>query len=202
MDKKPVKKKENKQIIKREQKCSTRVFVFSIIIAVVNYVFWNDQFIGLDKKHFIVFVVLPLVFGCIVFCYLNKNFIQSILESKSSGVKDTLFSYIFMAIIGLVFSYFSFVTIANVVFKLSMNSVTKNKAREYKTYEVESTFQKSGGRRFSVFSSVYYYDENNEIQIFKVPVNAVITSKENRKIVFSCKEGFWGYYKIIDYKIK
>lgn len=202
MDKKQVKKNENKQVIKREQKRSTRVFVFSIIIAVVNYVFWNDQFIGLDKKYFTVFVVLPLIFGCIIFYYLNKNFIKSILESKSSGFKDSLFSYIFMAIIGLVFSYFSLVTIFNVVFKLSMDIATKNKAIEYKTYQVESTFQKNSVRRFSVFSSIYYYDENNEIQIFKVPVNAVTTSTKKREIVFSCKEGFWGYYKIINYKMQ
>lgn len=202
MNKRQVQKKEKKQIVKREQKRSSKIFIFSIVIAIVNYIFWNDQFIGLDIKHTILFLIFPIIIGCFVFYYGNRFFIKSILETRSSGIKDSILSYGFLAIIGLFFTYFSMVTIANVIFKLSMDIATKNEAIEYKTYQVESTFQKNSGRRFSIFSSIYYYDENNEIQIFKVPVNAVTTSTENRKIVFSCKEGFWGYYKIIDYKMQ
>ena len=94
------------------------------------------------------------------------------------------------------------VTLANVIFKLSMDSATENKMLEYKTYKVESTFKMKSVKSFSVFSTIYYYDEKNEIQIFKVPVNAVTTSNENRKIIFTCQKGFWGYYKILDYKIQ
>ena len=202
MDKRQVQKKEKKQIVKREQNRSYRIFIFSIIISIVNYVFWHDQFIGLDKKHTILFVIVPLILGCLFFYYVNKFFIKSILETKSSGLKDTILSHIFLAIIGLVFSYFSMVTLANVIFKLSMESATENKMLEYKTYKVESTFKMKSVKSFSVFSTIYYYDEKNEIQIFKVPVNAVTTSNENRKIIFTCQKGFWGYYKILDYKIQ
>lgn len=202
MDRRQAERKEKKQIVKREQNRSYRIFIFSIIISILNYVFWQDQFIGLDIKHTFLFVLLPLIIGCIIFYCKNKFFVESIFETKSSGFKDTVLSYVFLTTIGLIFSYFSMVTIANVVFKISMNRSTSDKEVVYRSYKVESTFKKKSVKSFSVFSSIYYFDENNEIQIFKVPVNAVTTSVEKRIIRFTCQEGFWGYYKIIDYKLE
>ena len=94
------------------------------------------------------------------------------------------------------------VTVANVIFKLSIDFSVRDKPIIYKTYTVKSTRKNDRGRGIHLFSTIYYSDEANETKGFQVGVDDVETSFETRKITFKCLEGFWGYYKIVDYTIE
>ena len=205
MDKRLELIKRNKNALKnlrlREDNRSFRIFIFSMIVGALNYVFWHDQFLKLDYTYDILFIVLPMIIGVILFYFINKIFIKNILSTKSSGLIDTVLSNGVLIIGSLFFAYYSIVTLANVIFKLSMDFSVIDKPIINKTYVVESTFRNDRGRGIHLFSSIYYLDEANEKQIFDVGVDAVTTSYENRKITFKCQEGFWGYFKILDYNV-
>ncbi len=206
MDKRQLQIKERKNkvknIIDREQNKNYKVLIFCMVVGALNWVFWYDQFVGLDVKYDIVFVILPFFLGLFVYFKTNNNFIKAIFNTKSSGLKDTILSYGLLLVIGIFFSYISLVTLANVVFKIGMDLSTNNKPIIIKSYSIESTYRNDRGRGIHLFSSIYYLDEENKTKNFKVKVDEVKTSYEKRKIVFECKEGFWKYYKIIDYKIE
>lgn len=172
-----------------------------MIIGVLNWIFWNDQFIGLDSKHTIVFVAVPLVLGFLVYYKLNRFFLKSLFKTKPSGMMDVLLSNFFLFVSALFFSYFSAVTLADGIFKLSMDLSVMDKPTVSKTYIVTSTSKNNKGRGYHFFSNVWYIDESGQKQIFDVKSGEVENSNEKRKITFDCKEGFWGYYKIIGYSI-
>ncbi|MGV9004258.1 hypothetical protein [Flavobacterium sp.] len=202
MDRRQAERKEKKRSLNREKNQSSGIFIFSLIVAVLNYVFWHDQYIGLDTNYTIVFVVVPLICGIFIFYKIDKVFIKSILETKLSGIKDTILSYLFMFIVGLAFSYFSAVTLANMLFKVGMDISIKDAPVLYKSYVVKSTFRNDSGKRIHLFSSIHYLGKNGDHQTYRVPVNSITTSDERRIIRFKCKEGFLGYYKIIAYKLE
>jgi len=196
------KKKEFKNVLKREQKSFYKILVFCLIASVLNWIFWQDQFLGLDFKYNLGFLILPLIVGVFIFYRTNKFFIEDIRNTKPTGLKDIIFGYVFLLIIGVFFAYVSLVTIANVIFKVSMDVSSNSAPILTKTFSVESTYRNDRGRGIHLFSNVYYLDEENKIKNFRVGVNEVKTSYDKRKIIFKCKKGFWDYYKIIDYKIE
>jgi len=173
-----------------------------MLIGVLNYVFWHDQFLKLDSKYNIVFIALPMVIGVVLFYFLNKRFIKNLIATKSVSLWDDIFSYGILILTAVFFAYFSVVTFANVLFKIGMDISTKDKPMINKTYVVESTFKNDTGRGIHLYSDIRYFDDNNALKIFNVEVNEVETSNQSRKIHFKCKEGFWGYYKILDYKME
>ena len=83
-----------------------------------------------------------------------------------------------------------------------MDFSVNDKPVVYKTYVVASTYRNDKGRRVHLFSAIYYLDEVNKLKSFDVAVVGITTSHEKRKITFKCQEGFWGYYKILDYKME
>lgn len=206
MDKRQLQNKERKKlvknIIKKEQDKSYKVLIFCSIFSVLNYFFWHDQFVGLDVKYDFVFVILPLILGFFIYFKTNQLFIKDIFNTKSSGLKDTVLSYGFLLVLAGFFAYMSLVTLANVIFKIGMDLSMKDKPIIIKSYSVDSTIRNDKGRGVHLFSSIYYLDEENKKKIFSVKVNEVETSYAKRKIIFKCKEGFWNYYKIIDYKME
>jgi len=177
-------KKKVKNIINREQNKNYKVLIFCMVVGALNWVFWHDQFVGLDVKYDIVFVILPFFLGLFVYFKTNNNFIKAIFNTKSSGLKDTILSYGLLLVTGIFFSYISFVTLANVVFKIGMDLSTNNKPIIIKFYSIESTYRNDRGRGIHLFSSIYYLDEENKTKNFKVKVDEVKTSYEKRKIVF------------------
>ena len=173
-----------------------------MIVGSVNYILWHNQFLGLDSKYTMVFVVLPMIIGFFAYYTKNKLFNKSVFNTKPSGLKDSILSTLFLILIGSFFAFISMVTIANVIFKLAMDVAANDKPLINKTYVVKSTVRNDVGRRTHFFSHIYYLDEANRIKCFDVSVNAVTSSYEKQKIIFQCKEGFWGYYKIVDYSIE
>lgn len=190
-----------KNSIKREDEKVYRILIFSMVASVLNWIFWHDQFIGLDQKYNLLFIALPMLLGILFFFYVSRKFIKGIMQTKSSGLMDNILSYGFLGLISLFFAYFTVVTLADAIFKLSMDSYVDNQPIVTKTYTVESTVKNDSGKGIHLYSSVYYIDEANEKQLFNVGVDEVETSYEERKITFKCKQGFWGYYKIVDYSI-
>jgi hypothetical protein len=195
-------KKQSKYLRYSEDSRSSRIFIFSMIVGFLNYFLWHDQFLKLDSKYDIIFVVLPMILGVIVFYYINRIFIKYITDTKSSGLVDTFLSNGILILSALFFAYFSVVTVVNVVFKIAMNHSTTNKPLIIKTYTVESTFKNNRNRGIHLFSYIYYLDESNQLETFNVDEDEVETSNETRKITFTCQEGFWCYYKILDYKLE
>lgn len=191
-----------KNSAKREDKRAYKILIFSMIVSVLNWIFWHDQFLRLDLKYNLLFIVLPMVLGILFYFYISRKFIKDIMQTESSGLLDTIFSYVFLFVISLFFAYFTMVTLSNIVFKLTMDFYTAKQPTITKTFDVESTYNNYTKKGFHFFSSVRYRDEANELQFFDVPLDAVETSREKRTITFDCKQGFWGYYKIIDYNIK
>lgn len=173
-----------------------------MIAGILNWVFWHDQFIGLDSKYTILFVVLPLVLGFLVYYKLNRFFLKSLFKTKPSGTIDVLLSNFFLFVTALFFSYFSAVTLADGIFKISMDFFIKDKPIVSRTYIVTSTSKNNKGRGYHLFSHVRYIDEFGQKQTFDVKSGAVADSNEKRKIILDCKEGFWGYQKIVGYKIE
>jgi hypothetical protein len=206
MDKRQFQNKERKRkekyILNREQKYSAKVFVFFMIVSILNGVFWHDQFLGLDFNYKLIFVIIPIGLGVFLYWKTNKIFIKDLQNTKPSGLKDIILSSVFLLLIGVFFAYISSVTLANAIFKIGMDFSINNKPEISKTYSIESTYRNNRGRGVNLFSTVYYFDDENKIKGFDVRVNEVKTSREKRKIIFKCKEGFWNYYKIIDYKIE
>lgn len=191
-----------KNALKGEGNKSYRFLIASMILGVTNWVFWHDQFIGLDLRYNLFFIVLPLVLGVFLYYSMNKLFIKDIFGTKASSWWDRIVSNIFMVVIALFFAYFSIVTLANVAFKISMDYCIKDQPIVTKNYTVTLTYRNDKGRGFHMFSSVYYLDENNETKIFNVGVEDVEDSHVKRKITFKCQQGFWGYYKILDYELQ
>lgn len=190
-----------KNSIDREDKRAYRILIFSMVASVLNWIFWHDQFIGLNQKYNLLFIALPMVLGVLLFYFISRKFIKGMMQTKSGGSIDTILSYGFLGLISLFFAYFTMVTLADAIFKLSMDSYVENQPTITKTYTVESTVKNDSGKGIHLYSSVYYIDEANEKQLFNVGVDQVETSYEERKITFVCKQGFWGYYKIVDYSI-
>ena len=195
-------KNKTKNLISREQDKAYRILIFSMIVGALNYIFWHDQFVGLDFKYTILFIVVPLILGVFFYWSYNKNFVGNILGAKASSWWDTVLSNFLLGITALLFAYFSLVTVANIIFKLSIDFSVRDKPIIYKTYKVKSTRKNDIGRGIHLFSTIYYSDEANETKAFQVGVDAVETSFETRKITFKCLEGFWGYCKIIDYTME
>jgi hypothetical protein len=195
-------KKQNKGILKKEEKSAYRFLIFFMIASVANWIFWHDQFLYQNFKYDLVFIVLPLIIGVYVYYRMNKHFIHSLLQTKSSGFWDSILSAVFLVVTALFFAFCIGVTVADAIFKLSMDLVIKDKSIIDKTYIVDSTFRNDTGKGMHIFSTIRYLNETNEIELFDVPQNAVVTSNEKRKVTFRCKEGFWGYYKIVNYKLK
>lgn len=201
MDKRLKLIKENKRKEKNAEKKSVkrfnRIFILFLIVGCLNWVFWHDQFLGLDFKYNLFFVIIPFLIGLIVFLTNNVSSIKPV------GYIRSAVSYGFLFLIGAFFSYLSFVTIANVLFKVGMDFSVNDKPTVTKTYIVESTVRnnfRSGG--IHLFSTIYYLDANNKTKIFYVGVDDVTTSHEKQKITFKCQKGFWDYYKILDYKME
>ncbi|MFT3687365.1 MAG: hypothetical protein QM783_20995 [Phycisphaerales bacterium] len=190
-----------KNTLKKEGNKSFGLLVLCMIASVLNWVFWHDQFLCLDTKYTLVFIALPLVLGILLYYFMNKAFVKNLFATKASSWWDRILSAAFLIMTALFFGFVSMVTLANVVFKISMDLCIKEKPFAYKTYTVTSTYKNNIGNRIHLFSSVYYLDENSKAQIFEVGVDAVETSGEKRKITFPCKKGFWGYYKIVGYRI-
>lgn len=195
-------KNKTKNLISREQDKAYRILIFSMIVGVLNYIFWHDQYVGLDFKYTILFIVVPLILGVFFYWSYNKNFIGNILGTKASSWWDTVLSDLLLGITALLFAYFSLVTVANVIFKLSIDFSIRDKPIIYKTYTVKSTTKNDTGRGIHLFSTIFYLNDANETKAFQVGVDDVETSFETRKITFKCLEGFWGYYKIIDYTME
>jgi len=195
-------KNSEKNLVKREQKVAYKFLILIMIAGVLNWVFWHDQFIGLDSKYIILFIVLPLISGFLVYYKLNRFFLKSMFKTKPSGTMDVLLSNVFLFVTALFFSYFSAVTLADGIFKLSMDFFIKDKPAVSRTYSVSSTSENNKGRGYHFFSHVRYTDEFGHKQTFDVKSGEVEDSNEKRKITFQCKEGFWGYQKIVGYQIE
>lgn len=148
-------KNAEKNLIKREQNYAYKFFIFFMVAGILNWIFWHEQFIGLDLKHTVVFVVLPLIVGLLVYLQMNKSFVRSILKSKSSGLADTFLSNIFLLVTALFFAYLCSCTIADAIFKLSMDFCIEDKPSMHKTYVVESTVRNDSRRGVCLFSTIY-----------------------------------------------
>lgn len=195
-------KNAEKNLVKREQKFAYRFLIFSMVAGVLNWVFWHDQFIGLDAKYTLLFIVLPLVLGFGVYYKLNRFFLKNMFKTKPGGRMDVVLSNFFLFVAALFFAYFSAVTLADGIFKLSMDFFMKDKPAITRTYIVTSTSKNNKGRGYHLFSHIRYIDEFGHKQTFDVKSGEVADSHEKRKITFDCKEGFWGYQKIVGYKLE
>lgn len=205
MDRRAQLNKENrkrmKNLLKKEDKKAYKILVFSMIAGIINYIVWHDQFVNLDLKYNVVFIVLPILIGMYFYWATNKNFIKDLFATKASAWWDRLGSNIFLVVLAVMFGYFTIGTTADVLFKLSMDFYTKDKPFVYKTYTVTSTSKDNTGKGMHLFSHIRYLDEDNKKHSFDVPLNSVETSNERRRITFKCQQGFWNYYKIIDYNL-
>ena len=101
-----------------------KVFIGSAIVGILNWLFWEVKFIETDSRYTLVFVKLPLFFGVLFFYSKAKVYVAYFWNATT--FLDKLLTRIFLVVMGLMLSFLSFVTVANMIFKVILITSTSN----------------------------------------------------------------------------
>jgi len=124
------------------------LFLIFVLFGLANWMFWDEHFLNLDYRYYLIFQVLPIGFGVVYFNLKYKQYFDYNLKSKFSIY--TIILYLFYGIFSLMLSFASFGTASNVVFKSLMNYSTsdvKSKTEKYKITNIYNPLQHQRTRR-------------------------------------------------------
>jgi len=206
------KRNNKKKLFQQESNKLYVFFLIFVLFGLANWLFWEEQFLNLDFRYYILFQIIPIGFGVVYFNLKYKQYFDYKVQSKFSIY--TILLYLYYGIFSLMLSYASFGTASNVVFKSLMNYSTsdvKSKAEQYRITNIYNPLQYKRTirqrRRFHFEKNFYIdYKKNGlkekriKISIYDPENNYVLDFKKqdvvNKTLVLTTKKGFWDIEKV------
>lgn len=223
MDKRRNKILKEKRNIKKKlfEQESSKIYVFfliSVLFGLANWMFWEEQFLSLDYRYYLLFKIIPIGFGVV---YINLKFKQYFdYDLKSKFNIYTIVLYLFYGIFSLMLSYASFGTASNVVFKSLMYYSTSDVKSKIEKYRITNIYNPKNhqrtrreNRRFH-FEKNFYIDykapENQDkrinISVYDSENNYLLNVKKedviNKTLVLETKKGFWDIKKVVSISVE
>lgn len=202
----------------KTDKYLTKVFIGSAIFGILNWLFWEVKFIETDSRYTLVFVILPLFLGLIYFYYTAKVFVAYFWNATT--FLDKLLTRLFLVVMGLMLSFLSFGTVANMIFKVILITSTSNVESKVTSYEITRFIHNKSSRsnKFSRSSTIHFQYATDQNLNFSVDNYSLLNSKshelrnklihmdemqiKNKKLVLYTKEGFWKIKHIVDFELE
>lgn len=211
------KRNQNKRLFDQESNKIYIIFLISILFGLANWLFWQEQFLNLDYKYYILFEIIPIGLGIVYFNLKFKQFFNYSLKSKFSIY--TIILYMFYGVFSLMLSYASFGTTSNVIFKSLMHYSTSDVKSKIEKYKIIKFYNPKNYKRKRRESRRFYFQKNfyidyqasqNQEERIKIPTydsknNYLLDVKDevvNKTFVLETKKGFWNIKKVLDVSVE
>jgi hypothetical protein len=206
------KRNNKKKLFEQESSKLFVLFLIFVLFGLANWMFWEEQFLNLDYRYYLIFQIIPIGFGVVYFNLKFKQYFDYNTKSKFSIY--TIILYLFYGVFSLMLSYASFGTASNVAFKSLMYFSTKevkSQTNKYKITNIYNPLQHRRTRRelrrfhFEKNFNIDYQvgvNQNNRINIsIYDPENNYLLDLDkqeviNKTLVLETKKGFWGIEKV------
>lgn len=206
------KRNNKKKLFQQESSKLYVLFLIFVLFGLANWMFWEEQFLNLDYRYYLLFQIIPIGFGVVYFNLKYKHYFDYKIKSKFSIY--TIILYLFYGIFSLMLSYVSFGTASNVVFKSLMNYSTSNVKSKTEQYRITNLYnplrykRTIRQRRRVQFKKNFYIDYQKDgfkeqrinISIYDRENNYVLDLKKqevvNKTLVLETKKGFWDIEKV------
>lgn len=206
------KRNNKKKLFEQESSKLYVLFLIFVLFGLANWMFWEEQFLNLDYRYYLIFQIIPIGFGVVYFNLKFKQYFDYNTKSKFSIYSIIL--YLFYGVFSLMLSYASFGTASNVAFKSLMYFSTKEVKSQTKKYRVTNIYNPLQHKRtrrelrrfhFEKNFNIDYQvgaNQNNRINIsIYDPENNYLLDIDkqeviNKTLVLETKKGFWGIEKV------
>jgi hypothetical protein len=172
------------------------VIITFAIIGIVNWLFWDTQIIGQDKRYNVYFIIMPWLFGFFILLFLSRRLLLPIISTqKTLGLKCLYIGW--FTFLSIFCSYVTFGVAADMIWKY-----TNEQKASYSTNEVfESQVLKivnNNGRRYPFARSylVIRHSGKNETVYINSDLMETLRDREPKdcKLIYRAKKGLWDYY--------
>ncbi|MCD8450437.1 hypothetical protein LNI98_12130 [Tenacibaculum dicentrarchi] len=197
--------KEFLEIDKKKDNLHYNVFVFFAIVAFIKYILFNEKLIGSDIRYNIFILWIPIILGLIILAIYQRKYLIYVLRDNDTLINKLMY-FGFVLLIGTMFSFLSFHTIADFTFQIiNKNEIEKTESKLI-NLEIDSFYEKKGGKtQLLTGGNKIWYEYEGNLENFKVNKGIIQLLKKDLKnylIEIELKKGIWNHFIIIDWKIK
>ncbi len=191
--------KTEKKYVKKHDNKLYSAFIILGVIGVLYHFFIEPTTIGGDWRYSVFVFAIPTLLGIIAWGIYSKEYIRLVaIDYKGFGAKTILVC--FLLVEGLLLSYLSFGSAANIAWNTINQYEANNNGISTQEYDITRLTKGRRSRRYIYFK----FDENNEEQLrissstYRTYIDEDISKY---KLNIKQKEGIWSYYIVDSFSI-
>ena len=183
----------------QEENIAYRLLIALGIYGTGYYFIFKPLTIGHNINYSLYIVWIPIIVGLIVISWLRKDFFKRLNKTFKSKI-DKIITYLFLFIMGLMYSYLSFGITTEIIFQIINKQKIKNIPQTTYNFPVESINSSYRARSASIAFDFNNHSEKIEIdnKLYRELKDKEI---DNFNLRIKCRKGMFDVYYIDNWEI-